>query len=89
MTCHTNIVGGFDVDTRDWPIAFRINKYVYCICIFVLLSQESSGARKKYIGGAKCDVVIYDVTDQIFECDTDKPTDIATSEWLVYAYFDA
>ena len=35
------------------------------------------------IGGAKCEVVLYDVTNQIFECDTDKPTDIATSEWLV------
>ena len=32
---------------------------------------------EKNIGGAKCDVVIYDVTNQIVECDTDKPTDIA------------
>ena len=45
--------------------------------------------QKKNIGGAKCDVVIYDVTNQIFECDADKPTDIATSEWLVCAYLDA
>ena len=42
-----------------------------------------SGARGKNIEGAKCDVVIYDVTNQIFEVDTDKPTDIATSEWLL------
>ena len=38
---------------------------------------------EKILGGAKCDVVIFDVTDQFFECDTDKPTDIAPSEWLV------
>ena len=43
----------------------------------------SSGAGRKNIGEAKCDVVIYDVTNQIFECDTDKHTDIAMSEWLV------
>ena len=36
--------------------------------------------------GAKCNVVIYDVTNQIFESDTDKPTDIATSEWLVATF---
>ena len=33
---------------------------------------------KKILRGAKCDV-----TNQISECDTDKPTDITTSEWLV------
>ena len=38
---------------------------------------------EKNFAVAKCDVVIYDVSNQIFECDTDKPTDIATSEWLV------
>ena len=32
---------------------------------------------EKNIGGAKCDVVIYDVTNQTVECDTDKPTVIA------------
>ena len=42
-----------------------------------------SGARRKKFVGAKCDVVIYDVINQIVECDTDKPTDITTSEWLV------
>ena len=38
----------------------------------------TSGARRKKYLGVKCDVVIYDVTNQIFECDTDKalkPTD--------------
>ena len=30
----------------------------------------------------KCDVVIYDFTNQTVECDTVKPTDITTSEWL-------
>ena len=47
------------------------------------LLRTSSGARRKKYWGAKCDVVIYDVTNQIFECDTDKPTDTATSGWLV------
>ena len=42
---------------------------------------------EKYIGGAKCDVVIYDITNQISECDTDKPSNIATSEWLVVTFF--
>ena len=39
-----------------------------------------SGVRRKKYWGVKCDVVsrqIYDVTNQIVECDTDKPTDIA------------
>ena len=40
--------------------------------------------QKKILGGlAKCDIVIYDVTNQVFECDTDKPIDIAMSAWLV------
>ena len=43
-----------------------------------------SGARRKNIGEVKCDVVVYDVTNQIFKCDADKPIDIATSEWLVF-----
>ena len=38
---------------------------------------------EKNIGGAKSDIVIYDVTNQILECDADKPTEVATSEWLV------
>ena len=37
--------------------------------------------QKKILGGQ--DVIIYDVTNQIFECDTDEPTDVTTSEWLV------
>ena len=31
--------------------------------------------------------IIYDATNQIVECDTDKPTDITTSEWLVLRLF--
>ena len=43
---------------------------------------------EKNIGGQSV-TPVYDVTNQIFECDTHKPTDIATSEWLVHAYLDA
>ena len=34
-----------------------------------------SGTRRKKYLGAKCDVIIYDITNQVFECDTDELTD--------------